>query len=455
MIRNYTRIVKEEKESQNLINFAANFKTSNIMPSISFVFRPSTRIGDFPGSLYVRMIHQRKVKTATVPGHLYRNEWDYQKQAIIFPENDPIRTAYLEELEQQIQEARHIAGELIGMVLKQGHCTLEDVIQQYRIQNYNGKLLSFAELLARGLEKNGQYRTANAYRTVARGFVRFNDGHDIPLTAINAGLVKAFETSLKKKGKMPNTISYYMRNLRSIYNRSVKEKRIHARRDNPFAEVFTGIKKTHKRALSIEDVSKLFKLDLHNRLKSLPGGSHERIRITNLYFAWRLFFFCFHARGMCFVDMAYLKKSSIQNGMMRYRRKKTGQLIEVKVTREMQRIMDSFSVVVNRSEYVFPIITTGEKDERTQYETAMRIQNRRLKELASMAGIDQTVTTHVARHSWATIGKQQNLPLWVISEGLGHASEKVTYSYLASFDQSVLDNANKLIAKAIKRGKRT
>ncbi len=424
------------------------------MSSISFVFRPSSRIGDFPGSLYLRIIYQRKVKTATIPGHIFRSEWNHQKQSIVFPENNAARILYLEDLEQQIKEASQIAEELIKMLEKQGNCTIEDIIQQYRIHNYNGKLLSFSELLARSMEKAGQYRTADAYRTVSRRIIRFNNGQDIALSCINANLIKAFETHLKSQGKLPNTISYYMRNLRSIYNKAVKEKRIHARRDNPFAEVFTGVKKTNKRALSIEDVSKLYELDLHTRLKFLPSGSTEHIHISNLYFSWRLFFFCFHARGMCFVDMAYLKKSSIQNGMMRYYRKKTGQLIEVKVTREMQKIIDSFSTTVKRLEYVFPIIIDNKKDERTQYETAMRIQNRRLKELAQMAGVDQIITTHVARHSWATIGKQQNLPIWVISEGLGHTSEKVTYSYLASFDQSVLDKANKLITKAIKRGKR-
>ncbi len=424
------------------------------MPSITIVFRPSSRTGDFPGSLYLRIINQRKVKTATLPGHLYRYEWDHRKQAIIYPENNPARIAYLEELEQHIRDALYVAEELVMMLKKQGHYTLEEIIHLFRIQNYNGKLLSFAELLAKGLEKAGQYRTANAYRTVSKGLITFNNEHDIPLSDINAHLIKSFEMHLKSKGRLPNTISYYMRNLRCIYNRAVKEKRIHARRDNPFADVFTGVKKTQKRALTVEEVTRLNKLELHARLKSLPAGSMEHVQISNLYFAWRLFFFCFHARGMCFVDMAYLKKSHLRNGTMCYYRKKTGQLIEVKITREMQRIIDSFAGMVKHSEFVFPIITDSKKDERTQYETAMCIQNRRLKELARMAGIEKTLTTHVARHSWASIGKQQNLPVWVISEGLGHASEKITYSYLASFDQSVLDKANKLIAKAIKGEKR-
>ncbi len=421
------------------------------MPSISFVFRPSTRMGDYPGSLYIRIIHQRKIKTATIPGRLFPSEWDNSKQTIVYPENNPSRIVYLEEMEQRIRDAQKKAEELIQMLEKRGYYTWEEIIKQYQMQNNNGKLLSYTELLARGLEKNEQHRTANAYRTVARGLIKFNNGHDIFLSNINATLIKSFEIHLKHKGKFPNTISYYMRNLRSLYNKAVRDKQINVRRENPFADVFTGIKKTNKRALSVDEITKLYELDLKTKIKSLQTGSAEYIRFVNLYFAWRLFFFCFYTRGMCFVDMAYLKKSAIQDGLLKYFRRKTGQMIKVKVTQEMQCIMDSFSGMVECSEYIFPIILNNNGGGRTQYETAMRIQNRRLKELAKLAGINKSLTTHVARHSWATIGKQQNLPIGVISEGLGHASEKVTYSYLDSFNQSILDEANIIITKAIER----
>lgn len=104
------------------------------------------------------------------------------------------------------------------------------------------------------------------------------------------------------------------------------------------------------------------------------------------------------------------------------------------------------------SPYVFPIIKDESKSPRLQYESALRVQNKRLKRLAELADIKETLTTHVARHSWATIAKQVNLPLWVISEGLGHSDEKTTYTYLASFERSVLDKANEQIHIAIQKG---
>ncbi|WP_459952239.1 tyrosine-type recombinase/integrase [Dysgonomonas termitidis] len=147
--------------------------------------------------------------------------------------------------------------------------------------------------------------------------------------------------------------------------------------------------------------------------------------------------------------MAYLRKENIRQGVISYYRKKTGQKIEVTVTPPLQRIIDSFSGESGNSPYLFPVIRDTDKSPRLQYENGLRLQNKRLKRLSALAGIGGKLSTHVSRHSWATTGKKQNLPLWVISEGLGHSSEKMTYTYLASFDRSTLDRANEQIALAL------
>ncbi len=419
------------------------------MTSISFVFRPSSKMGRHPGSIYLRVIQSRKTKTVTVASRIFPEEWDKENQTIIYPENSPHRIRHLEETDEKIRDITNILQTLIRKLEKQGFYTIDDIFTDYNYLRDSGHLLSFTELQAKKLEKAGQERTARAYRTVASGLVKFNKGKDIPLTHINASLIKAYESDLKEKGKMPNTISYHMRNLRAIYNKATAEKRIPVKREKPFREVYTGIKKTVKRALTIEDIHELHKLDIQKRLQTETPGSPEYKNLSGLQHAWKLFFFSFNARGMCFIDLAYLRKDNIQKGFIRYYRKKTGQLVEVRVTEEMQNIMDSFAGEVRTSEYIFPIIQAG-KSARLQYETAMRIQNCRLKELAKMANVKSKVTTHVARHSWATIGKLKNLPIGVISEALGHSSQKITYAYLASFDRSILDDANDLIITAIK-----
>lgn len=74
-----------------------------------------------------------------------------------------------------------------------------------------------------------------------------------------------------------------------------------------------------------------------------------------------------------------------------------------------------------------------------------QLMNSYLKEIADLCGIRKNLTTHVARHSWATVAKSKNIPLSVISEGMGHDSENTTLIYLASLNTEIIDKANKLI----------
>jgi hypothetical protein len=168
-----------------------------------------------------------------------------------------------------------------------------------------------------------------------------------------------------------------------------------------------------------------------------------------LYRSLLYFLFCFHARGMAFIDLAFLKKSTICDGYIHYSRQKTGKFLSVKINSCMQKILGYFSSMVTDSPYLFPIIHPAKGNERKQYETALALQNRRLKILGRIAGIPKLITTHVARHSWATIAKMKHVPLAVISDCLGHRDEKTTSIYLDSFESSVMDEASELVSNAI------
>ena len=417
------------------------------MTSISFVLRSSSR-ADSLGSLTLRIIHCRRVKNVTLSGcRLYPHEWSQSAQSVIYPADNPERASFLKNVELRINNERAIATCYISELASRGKYSCDDIISLYRENSHTGKLSGYAEYLAHKLERHSQERTARAYRTVVKGFTAFT-GVDIPFERITPALVKSFETHLKDRRLLPNTISYYMRNLRAIYNKAVASGRAADSGEKPFAGVYTGVTRTKKRALPVDELKKLHSLDPAKMLKASKPGSRKHIHAENLYFAWRLFFFCFYARGMCFVDLAYLRKDYISGGVLRYCRKKTGQQVEIKITSELQGIIDSFSGDVRFSTYLFPIIKDAGRNMRLQYENALCLQNRRLKKLSKHAGI-RSVSTHVARHTWATVGKHVNVPLQVISECLGHTSEKTTLIYMGMLDNSILDEANDLIISAI------
>ena len=420
------------------------------MTSINLVLRPSIKEGRHAGSLSVRIVHHRKSRMIVTGCRLYPEEWDLENQKIRYPASDPGRAASLADIETKITAGISVLENIIVSLDKQGQYTVEDVIKRYRRKTDDGKLSGYVESLVPELERAGQYRLIRAYRTVASELVKYNKGEDISLPYINACLVKGFENDLKKRGRQPNTISFYMRNLRAIYNRAVASYRISAKTENPFTGVYTKVKVTAKRALTEEETTRLYDIDFDAlRVKHAPSSS-EYHHVENLYFSWRLFMFCFQAQGMCFIDMAYLRKDNIKDGVCRYYRQKTGQQIEVTVNEGMQWIIDSFAFEVRDTPYLFPIIKHEGVWARKDYESALCVQNRRLKALSKLAGICKRVTTHVARHTFATITRGGGLPTGVISEMLGHTTEKMTHNYFASLDRSVFEQAYKIISSALK-----
>lgn len=295
----------------------------------------------------------------------------------------------------------------------------------------------FHENIIDTLRQNARIRTSETYYAAQRSFSKFlssrpsaSDG-DIMLDRITPELMEAYEAWQRSRGVAPNTISFYTRILRAVYNRAVEfgitEDRM------PFRRVYTGVDKTVKRALPIRAIKKIKTLDL--------------TMIPRLDYARDMFLLSFYLRGMSFVDMAYLRKNDLRNGYVTYRRRKTGQQLVIKWTKEMQLILDKYPR--NGSGYLLPIIKNGTTNERCSYRNASYNINNSLKKIAEMAGVEIPLTLYVARHSWASAAKAKGIPVGVISEGMGHDSEATTRIYLASLDTSVVDRANALILSSL------
>lgn len=424
------------------------------MVTIKTIFRPSSKGAKELGSLYIRIIYKRKVKSITLPFKVYPWEWSSSTQSICFKNSSGSRLSDLSEINKQLLQILGVFDEIISTAVKQDFSSIEDVMAEYNLKTSKGSLSCFVKKICADLDKNGQCRTSRAYMSSLNKFLKFNDSKDFLLNDINSRIMKSFECELKECGLKLNTISFYIRNMRVIYNKAVEQGYIKPSKENPFQKVYTKTQKTRKRALSIDEINSLNKIDFRDVLTSNEKESDLIKKQTEkLYFSWRLFFFCFYSRGMSFVDLAYLRKENLQGGFLNYYRKKSGQYVSIKITQSMQEIIDSFANDVKDSQYLFPIISDKTKSARTQYESALRVQNSRLKRISKMAHLNSILSTHVSRHSWASIAKEINLPISIISEGLGHANELTTSIYLSSFDHSVLDNANEAII-AIANNKR-
>lgn len=397
------------------------------MASIKVKFRPSVVAGK-EGTIYYQIIHNRVIRQIRTDYRIFREEWDENKSCVIINSNS--REAFLRDIRERMARDLKRLNAIIGKLESNGGCfRADDVVCKFLEPADGQSFFRFMEGVIARLKRLGKTRTSETYTVALSSFRRFRKGHDIPTEEIDTDLMEEYEAYLKGYGVSMNTISFYNRILRATYNRAV-EKGL-TLQCYPFRNVYTGMEKTVKRAISVEAIRRIKKLDL-----SLKPA---------LDFARDMFLFSFYTRGMSFVDMAYLKKSDLKNGILSYRRKKTGQQLHIRWERCMQEIIEKYPNTA--TEYLLPMITNPASDGRRQYENALHLINCKLKNVAELSDLSVSLTMYVSRHSWASIAKGKNIPLSVISEGMGHDSETTTQIYLASLDTSVIDEANERILK--------
>lgn len=291
-------------------------------------------------------------------------------------------------------------------------------------------LNTFVSSLVEDLALAGRYGTAHSYRSSMKRLIRFTGNSHLPFSALTPCLLKRYEQYLLGEGCKRNTVSLYLRMLRSICNQAAR-RGITSIPSGLFDEVFTGTDNSEKRAVSPSVIRCLHDADLSACL------SLEMTR--------DLFLLSFYLRGIPFVDLIRLRKSDICKGVLRYRRSKTDRLLTVSVEPCAHAILNKYASRVKNSPYLLPIITRDGDVGYRQYQTALRRYNNHLARLSELLGLKVKLTSYVARHSWATAAYHQGIPVSIISESLGHASEKVTYTYLKSFDNRTLNRANRKV----------
>ena len=400
------------------------------MASIKVKFRPSTNENK-EGTIYYQIIQNRVIRQLKTDYRLYMHEWNEAENSIIATNNS--RLNYMQSIEERIDwDVKRLQSIINQLENKRVKYTADDIIYTFQKQANEQSLFNFMQSIIAQLQQMGKQRTSETYRCTLKSFMQFREDKDVLLEDIDSDLMLMYEAYLRNKGLTKNSTSFYMRILRAVYNRAV-EKDLTTNR-NPFKHVYTGIDKTIKRAIPLKVIKQIKNLDL-----SLQ---------PSLDFARDMFLFSFYTRGMSFVDMAYLKKKDLANGILSYRRRKTGQQLFIRWEKCMQEIVEKYDT--SQSNYLLSIIKPfNEIDERTQYQNAMYLINRKLKDIGKMIGAQLPLTMYVARHSWASVAKNKNVPISVISEGMGHDSEMTTQIYLASLDTAVVDKANNMILNSL------
>lgn len=400
------------------------------MASVKIKFRPSS-IPENPGSIYYQIIHDRIPRQLITAYQIFPNEWD-EKTGAIITKQKTVRTPIINFICERIRWDLERLDKIIRHLENDNAVyTADDIIEEFNRLISENSLFNYMQNIITSMQNNGKMRTSETYTTTLRSFKRFRDGKDVALDSLTTKIMEEYQAWLHQSGVSPNTISFYMRIIRAVYNRAIEEELIENR--HPFRRVYTGVEKTVKRSLPLSMIKEIKSLDLSMKPK--------------LQYARDMFILSFMLRGMSFIDMSLLKKSDLQNGHITYRRRKTGQQLTIQWTKEMQQILDRYPE--NASAYLLPIIKNDSSIQRYVYKNTGEKINLYLKEIGQMAGVGLPLSMYVARHSWASIAKAEGIPLSIISEGLGHEKESTTRIYLSSLDTSIIDKANSKILKLL------
>lgn len=400
------------------------------MATIKVKFKP-TSSPTLEGSLIINILHAGKIAKVPTDYRLFPDEWN-ERRGEVRLSSCGARNERLRELRHELRRDISRLRRITRRLEETEECfTAAEVAERFRNFKRNGSLFRYMEKIISELKQTDRLRTAETYRSALRSFSKFRKGKDIMLDALNAETMTAFQHYLSRRGLVPNTISFYNRILRAVYNRAVDEELIDDLR--PFRRVYTGVDKTRKRALPFSIVKTIRRLDLRHA--------------PHLDFARDAFILSFMLRGMSFVDMAFLPVDALKNGILTYRRRKTGRQLMIAWTPDMQQILDKYSPA--DSCYLFPYIRSTSGNPHAAYRNAGYNINRQLKIIGRMVGLTIPLTLYVARHSWATAARTMGVPLSVISEGMGHDSESTTQIYLSSLDTTTVDRANALILSSL------
>ena len=384
------------------------------MASVKVKFRPSTIVGK-EGTLYYQVIHNRVVRQIYTDYKLFASEWDIHSEAVAIMHctpNEQERNNYLLSISSRIRWNKDRVNKIIHTLSQSGTFVTDDIVARFQDNKQEQSFNDYLRQQIARLKRLGKIRTSETYTAALRSFSGFMNDKEVLFDQINADLIAEYEAYLKVRGNSPNTISFYMRILKAVYNRAVEDGMTGQR--HPFKSVYTGVEKTLKRALSLNDIRRIKGLDLSLK--------------PYLDYARDMFLFCFYTRGMSFIDMAYLRKKDLQNGILSYRRRKTGQQLFIKWEKCMQEIFDKYPV--NETEYLLPIITKRGEDYRKQYTNELHRVNHLLKKIGKLLDLPIPLTMYVGRHSWASIAKSRNVPVSVIS---GKLPIKISCSVISSF----------------------
>ncbi len=391
-------------------------------------------ISAFP--LVYRLTHNRRTTSISAGVKLKKSEWDQKNSRI---KSTYKGTGSITRLNNTLRKRLANMIDVVTRLEDEGtlrFMSLKEVRQSIKRVSKKVSLFDFTEKLIIDMLTANRVGNARVYRHTLSAIKNFTKEQDITMLEVNQDFLHRFETWHLSKGNSWGGLSVYLRTLRAIYRKAIKAGLV-VEEGYPFKNYTIRNGKPRKRAIT---------LDLLQKIKSLklePGSPLFRDR--------QIFLMSFLLNGMSFTDMCHLKLSNIIDGRIKYTRQKTNYPFDIKIDEQLKPILEYFIQGKEKEDYILSIIKHSAPI--SQYKDVLWARsryNKNLKKIGEMAGIEETLTSYVSRHSFATGADDLGVPLTAISQMLGHQKISTTEAYLAGLRTSKKDEYQDKVLKRFK-----
>lgn len=386
--------------------------------------------GTYP--LVLRITFHTKSRSIPLKIFLKPNQWDEKEQVV--KKNHPNQKL----LNHTIATKRlEVEGVILKLEQKGKPFSIQTILSAFGNTPANSDFLEYGFSLVEQLRQLGKFGNATAYATALRKLQNFAGNKALDFEDLDYSFLQRFQTSMLQEGMKVNAISVYLRSLRAIYNRAIKEGLVE-RNYYPFEDFTIKSERTINRALTKSQIKAIEHLDL-------PTGSP-------IWKNRQYFILSFNLIGISFSDMAMLRWSNLRGDRIIYKRLKTGRIYSIKLTPKAREIIEYFlpEEEVDKEHFMLPVISMDyARDKGKQWLKARegnKLCNKSLARIAEMCGIEEKVTTYYTRYSWANIAKDLGYSKDLIAEALGHEyGNRVTGIYLDQYNNEVIDEANERV----------
>lgn len=398
--------------------------------TINFEIREQKADANGECPIYLRITYDRKPAWLSLGFRVRSNDWNRDKQRVRRT-NDRY-----DILNEQLFKIHSKAEDAIIELNESKKLTSKRVIEL--LKGYDSKdFFTYAEKYIKDHVEKGSIRVAKNTKVIVNQLRQFTKSTSFPLSDIDQDFIDRFATYLRTK-KKPNTSNTIRKKFIRLGHLLKTAKRDGFLAESPFEDyTLPSYQRPKKDALTFEQVKAIEQLNLN------IGSTIWNTR--------NYFMFSFYNAGIRFGDLCRLKKENIVDGRLKYLMSKTSSNAEpkwknIKLRKESWDILNLYGFEEKEPEdFLFPILNPDKDlddpltfDREKQSKNA--IANSDLKDIAKKAGIQQKLSTHIARHSFANYALKSGVSLYSISKALAHSDLETTQAYLSAFDEEKLDS---------------